>query len=353
MGAKVTVIVPVYNTEKYLHECVRSIADQTFRDLEILLIDDGSTDGSGELCDHFAQEDTRIRVIHKQNGGAASARNLGIDKATGEYVMFVDADDWLDTDAIEALVAYADANQTDVLRFTYIREFENKRLVKRNSFLMEQIYTGAKCQEVRRQILGLTGEEWKHPENMNFLASCGFNIYRRDLLVRSKERFVPLQELGSFNDGLFNFGVFYHVRRFAYMDQPFYHYRKTNETAATARYRKNYPQRQLGLFEILKNRILADGQWDYFSEAYYNRIVHATMEIAFNAMRNRAPFAEKYREIRDVLHHPVFREAYKTFCLTPLGWKWKIYFFFIKHSMTLPTYLMTAIILKLKNRGTL
>lgn len=95
MNPKISVIVPVYKAEKYLHRCVDSILAQTFTDFEVLLIDDGSPDRSGEICDEYAQKDTRVRVFHKENGGVSSARNLGLDNARGEWISFIDADDYL------------------------------------------------------------------------------------------------------------------------------------------------------------------------------------------------------------------------------------------------------------------
>lgn len=93
---KISVIVPVYNVEKYLRRCIDSILAQTFTDFELLLIDDGSKDNSRDLCDGYAMKDERVRVFHKKNGGVSSARNLGLDNAKGEWVSFVDADDYLD-----------------------------------------------------------------------------------------------------------------------------------------------------------------------------------------------------------------------------------------------------------------
>ena len=353
MRNKVSVVVPVYNTKLYLEDCVSSLTGQTFQNIEILLVDDGSTDGTGELCDRLAQNDERIRVIHKTNGGAATARNMGIDVANGEYVMFLDSDDWLSEDAIEYLVRCADEHQTDVVRFTYVREFSDKQLVKRNTFLEERVYSGAECENIRRQILGLTGRELAHPESMNFLASCGFNMYRTDLLRSSGARFIPIQKIGSFVDGLFNFQVFKDVKQFAYVDKAYYHYRKTNETAATARYRRNYVNKQLVLFEMLNKQIDAEGRTEFFREAFNSRLVYSTMEIAFNTMRNKASFRERYQEINHVLHHEQFTQAYRAFSLKNLDLKWKVYFGFIKYSMALPTYLMTALMLKIKNRGVL
>lgn len=100
----ISVIVPVYNVEKYLDECVRSIMNQTHRNLEIILVDDGSTDGSGAMCDAFAREDPRIRVVHKTNGGASSARNEGLAIATGQYYGFVDSDDYIMPDMYERML---------------------------------------------------------------------------------------------------------------------------------------------------------------------------------------------------------------------------------------------------------
>ena len=94
----ISVIIPVYNVESYLKRCVDSVRQQTYIDLEIILVDDGSTDDSGKLCDNLAAEDNRIRVIHKENGGASSARNTGIDNAKGEYIGFVDSDDIVSED---------------------------------------------------------------------------------------------------------------------------------------------------------------------------------------------------------------------------------------------------------------
>ena len=352
MICKVTVVIPVYNTKKYLEECVLSVIEQTYHNIEILLVDDGSTDGSDLLCDLLANTDERIRVIHKDNGGAASARNIGIDEALGEYIMFLDSDDWLDVNAIEVLVNKADSEGIDIVRFNYIREFKEKRLAKKNTFLKETLYTGAECAILCRQTLGLVGEELKHPENMNFLASCGFSLYRTKLLRASNVRFVPIKEIGSFVDGFFNFCVSFQIQKFAFIDRPFYHYRKTNEGAATACYRKEYLQRQLLLFGKLKEKIDIEQKWEELSDAFYSRISISTMEICFNAMRNREGFLSRYREIRNVLKHSMFKESYRSLDISFMQLKWRIYFFFIKHSMTFPVYVMTKIILLLKERGT-
>lgn len=115
MEAKISVIVPVYNAERYLERCVTSIVNQTYQNIEIILVDDGSRDRSGEMCDLFAEKDQRIKVIHKENGGASTARNIGLDICLGEYVTFVDSDDWLDIHMYENLMELMENMDGDIV----------------------------------------------------------------------------------------------------------------------------------------------------------------------------------------------------------------------------------------------
>lgn len=117
-----SVIVPIYNMELYLEQCIESIINQTYRNLEIILVDDGSTDNSGAICDRYAAADKRIKVIHKENGGRVSARNEGVKAATAEYVAFVDADDWLESDAYEELMKIICDNDCDAILTGYVRD---------------------------------------------------------------------------------------------------------------------------------------------------------------------------------------------------------------------------------------
>lgn len=115
MGRKLSVIVPVYNVEQYLSRCVDSILGQSFSDLEVILVNDGSRDGSGGICDSYARRDPRVRVIHKENGGLSSARNAGIDAAEGEYLAFVDSDDWIEQDCYETMLALTEKYGADLV----------------------------------------------------------------------------------------------------------------------------------------------------------------------------------------------------------------------------------------------
>jgi glycosyltransferase involved in cell wall biosynthesis len=149
----ISIIIPVYNVEKYLKECVDSVRKQTYKNLEIILIDDGSKDNSGKLCDELAKEDNRIKVIHKENGGLSDARNVGIENATGEYIQFIDSDDFVEKDMIEilhndicqekadvsmcSLYLYKDGEKTTDA--SYKREIFNKEQVLKEILLDERV----------------------------------------------------------------------------------------------------------------------------------------------------------------------------------------------------------------------
>ena len=116
---KVSVILPIYNVEKYLKNCIESLTNQTYENLEIILVDDGSTDNSGKICDEIAKSDERVMVIHKQNGGLAAARNTGYLETTGKYLMYVDSDDIVKKDVVENCVEAIEKENSDVVIFGY------------------------------------------------------------------------------------------------------------------------------------------------------------------------------------------------------------------------------------------
>lgn len=146
-NAKVSVIVPVYNVEAYLRRCLDSIAAQTFRDWECILVDDGSSDASGAICDEYAANDSRFTVLHQANGGAAAARNAGLDAAIGEWVLFVDADDWIEPILLETALKLAEENDVDLVQwnmafFTDIKEMGQgeKRVAGEFNFILQPTY---------------------------------------------------------------------------------------------------------------------------------------------------------------------------------------------------------------------
>ena len=170
----VSVIVPVYNVEKYLARCIQSVCGQSYQGLEIILVDDGSKDKSGVICDEYAEEDFRIVVIHKENGGLSDARNRGIESATGEYVLFLDGDDyWDDRKALERLVTRIRSSKADVLNFSYKKYYEDTK--ESVPYFLGIEAMPAQCQNKKEQLDYLTAHHL-------YIASACNKMIRRGLL---------------------------------------------------------------------------------------------------------------------------------------------------------------------------
>ena len=157
-----SVIVPIYNVEKYLSRCIDSVLSQTFADFELILVDDGSPDNCPEICDKYAQKDHRIKVVHKENAGLGMARNLGVEVATGDFICFIDSDDFIEEECLNAMYSAAEENKVDLVICDYYKYFENGQkdhiaiipfFEKNNSKCSVTSMPGAVCKLVKKNIV--------------------------------------------------------------------------------------------------------------------------------------------------------------------------------------------------------
>lgn len=139
---RLSIIVPVYKVEKYIHKCVDSILNQTFTDFELILVDDGSPDNCGRICDEYAEKDSRVRVIHKKNGGVSDARNVGVVESKGEYISFVDPDDWIKLEAFELIFDFIDKEELDICIFD-VCEVRKDRQKDGKLFSQDTLFAGS------------------------------------------------------------------------------------------------------------------------------------------------------------------------------------------------------------------
>ena len=214
----VSVIVPVYNVEKYLERCIRSLQGQTLEAIEILLIDDGSKDGSGRLCDAFAKEDARIRVLHKGNEGQGLARNDGLDIARGTFVLFIDSDDYIEPDTCQRLSDVMKERDADLCCFGYRIETPEGKLFYQ-ALLTEQCYEGEKVRE--QFALHFFGDD-PQDDKLRGVSAC-MTMFRRSLITEHHIRFRSEREFLS-EDTLFNLDFCLYAKRALVLPAWFYHY---------------------------------------------------------------------------------------------------------------------------------
>ena len=217
-----SVIVPVYNVEKYLGECVDSIISQSCGDFELILVDDGSKDTSGAICDDYVARDSRIRVVHKENGGQSSARNAGIDAANGEFAVFLDSDDLIcDKDFFADIKKAADTS-TDIVAFRYCKYYDDKRIDECGISL-----AGIECEDRLQLLHELVRRD-------AFFCSCWSKCTRMSIL---KENNIKFDEKLSCEDMDWYFNVVSKAKSFKIIDKPYVYYRQ-RENSITATFKK-------------------------------------------------------------------------------------------------------------------
>ncbi len=204
MRPKVSVIVPVYNVEEYLPKCLDSIINGTFKDIEIIVVNDGSTDGSSKILEDYKKKDKRIVVINKENGGLGSARNKGLEKASGEYISFIDSDDWIDKDMLEKMYDKAIREKLDIIVCSYKNIYCNK----------EEIYT------IPDKIINDTMQHKNSRIFNTFSAWC--KIYKRDFVLQNKVKFV--EEKIWYEDFPFSVKLLSMTSKIGIINEPFYNY---------------------------------------------------------------------------------------------------------------------------------
>ena len=227
---RLSYIVPVYKVEKYIRQCVDSILAQTLEESEIILVDDCSPDNCPSVCDEYAERyPDKIKVIHKENGGLASARNAGMDIAQGEYIFFVDSDDFLSGDRVKELYAKAKELDADILHSTYktVDEEGNEIYDSINSFTLEKIYTH---EEMEYEIC--------FSNKKSRVIFVWRNLYRREFIEKHHIRFV--EKLKMIEDGPFDTLAFLKAERFVAVNIPVYRYRYRDDSLQRIKYKKDY-----------------------------------------------------------------------------------------------------------------
>lgn len=214
----ISVIVPVYNVEKYLERCVKSIAAQTYKDLEILLIDDGSTDKSGKMCDDFQQTDSRIKAFHKQNGGLSDARNYGIEHSAGEFISFVDSDDYIDEKMLETLHRLITEHDADLAVCSAMDVFEGKEVTQ--------------VKEIKEFNLNKV-ESYKYMLRGDGIPSACNKLYKRQTVGDIR---FPVGKL--YEDGFFTPQILKKVEKTAVTSKPMYYYFRRADSITTKPFRK-------------------------------------------------------------------------------------------------------------------
>lgn len=295
MKPDVSIIVPIYNTEKYLEKCLDSLIHQTFQNIEIIIVDDGSPDHSSNIYEKYRQSDSRIKVIQKLNTGLSDSRNTGLSYATGNYLLFVDSDDYIDFNLIEKLYPLAKENNADVLLFGYYLDRVDTMgsLIDSTAVTCEQ---GVFCGETLSNIL---------PDDslLNLMGYAWNKLYKREFIVShniSFEKGINLVE-----DILFNAEALSKLTVFVISNQPYYHYMNRMAPTLVNRFYSNSYE-LLVKSTLSREKILRSWHLDnslcnkLVAKAHMNGIKFCLSNLFF--IENPLSLIYKYRQVKSMLH---------------------------------------------------
>ncbi|AVK60727.1 glycosyltransferase family 2 protein [Lactobacillus sp. CBA3605] len=321
---KISVIIPIYNVQEYLKRCVNTLVNQTYQDIEIILVDDGSTDNSGDICDHLKTQDTRIIVIHKKNGGLSDARNTGIEGSIGDYIFFLDPDDWLDTDYFEKCIDVIRRANVDLLFTPYIREYKNKPMIN-DLFKTKSIHfnkTEVKIHLLRR-LFGEYGNELKCPASIDDLSTAWGKFYKASICKNIK--FVDTKLIGT-EDSWFNINYINKITNAQYFGGAYYHYFKQNNDSLVTKYNSNLFNGRKRLYVLMQNYINTNRFDATYSRALNNRIVVELLSLMRNIENSNLSFHSKIKAMNGVLKDGIYRQAFAEFDFSLLPIKWSLFY---------------------------
>ncbi|WP_234340175.1 glycosyltransferase family 2 protein [Gorillibacterium timonense] len=347
-----SIIVPVYNMEQYLERSLDSLLGQTLKNVEILAVNDGSTDASLAILRQKASGDARLRVIDRKNGGVSAARNAGLNEASGAYIGFVDPDDWVDPGMFEALYRTAVEERADIVMCSYIREFGDHAKEKEFSLADRTVYRDEEVTDgLLRRLVGPVGAETGNPELLDAWGTVWNKLYRAELIREAEAEFTDLRLIGSNEDTLFNLQVIHEARSFVFLHTPYYHYWRVNAGSLTSGYNPRLLHQFLQLYGQMEQFLTDRNLSGPFRKALDNRIALSTLGLGLNILSadNPAPAPEKLRLLQELLDHERFRSALSRF--SPEGPPvWRIFYWCAKLRFAAGFYVLLSAADRMRRR---
>ncbi|MBQ7096661.1 MAG: glycosyltransferase [Clostridia bacterium] len=348
---KVSIIVPVYNVEKYLERCINSLRNQTLEDIEIILVDDSSTDSSLALCERAAESDSRIRVIHKMNEGAGKARNTALEIATGEYIGFVDSDDFVESDMFETLYEKAKKYGSDLVMsgvlFVDGNMFSSEGECVRKTYFENDTHFET-AESLKNLRMGIVGAMPGDAEDSKYGMSIWKNLFRHEVIKKNNILFESEREMLS-EDALFMIDYISCIKKATGIDGAFYNYCR-NEDSISKSYKKDRFEKSQVFVSEVEKRFEKDIEPKIY-RIYIYRFWQAmcrvlcSQEIMF-AAENGIKFADLKKRLKAVCTHSLTVSALKSYPIGTLPLKQRVFAYAMKYKL----YFLLKILVGLRSR---
>lgn len=312
MEALISVIVPVYNVKAYLPQCVSTLTMQSYKKIEIILVDDGSTDGSGQLCEELSRSDERIKVVHKKNAGLGMARNTGLDVAQGDYVMFVDSDDFVSPHMVERLYEQVTSRGADTSYCGYNEYFDDIHIVEKPAAFDHKVFYGDSI--IKDVLLNMVASEPTVAEEIPLSVSVWHALYSMRIINEHDIRFPSERQYIS-EDIVFDIAYLQHARCVSYIDDCLYYYRQARAGSLTQRYDPDGLTKQKVLFRKIMDdlgRILPTEQYELRVQRMFLGRVRYCITLAVNYKKTHADFP-LYRTVKSMVDDEMVRKVISSY----------------------------------------
>lgn len=308
---KISIVVPVYNVQKYIEQCLESLVNQTLKDIEIIIVDDGSPDESYKIYESYAKKDSRIKVIKKKNAGVSEARNTGIIHANADLVMFVDSDDWMELNGCEVLyyeyiktgadLVVADAYTVTKGKKHQNRVFDEAFITEDRNFLEEYAKACIGYGYNPRPAL-----KW----NISGLGSPWNKLYSLKIIKENKLHFDSYVK-GIYDDNLFFLHYLAHIKKMSYISVPVYDYRIVSQSL-TQSYKADTLDISRCIFRRIKEYIDEYGDWDKFQKPFYNYVIRrfsAELGVYYFSANRKKAYKETLKELKEMMDTEPYKSA--------------------------------------------
>lgn len=327
MKPKVSIVIPIYKVpEKYMRKCIESLQKQSLQNIEIILVDDGSPDECGRICDSYKEQDSRIVVIHKENGGLAAARNTGVEVARGEWITFVDGDDWIDSVACEEAMTAGEEKQVDIVCWGYAKDYKNKSWNYEYSkyFQNGKVYKGTECAYFQEMALNFDSH----------ISTAYAKLIRRDFLIKNS-----ISHDGNLRQGWegieFCVRLFGAANRILFLEEWWYHYTYNLQSISNVRGEKNNAY-VLGCIDKIANEIREYPNKDELKKWLNNRIMYLVVATAVSGYfnpTNQENYNIRKEQFNKFLSTPIIKKAFYEYENRTLSIQRKIVIFCAKHRL--------------------
>lgn len=341
---KISVIIPVYKVENYIEKCIDSVINQSYKNLEIILVNDGSPDNCANICNNYKLKDSRVKVIHKNNEGLGYARNTGLEVMTGDYVIFIDSDDYVDIKMVETLYNKLIDDQLDTVFCGLNKVFNDGKIIK-----VEPYYKGVNFYDeevVERVLLEMIGSKAEVREDSLLYMSVWHAIYSTKIIHENNIKFPSEREFMS-EDISFHIDYLRYAKRVSYINNCLYYYRENN-TSLSRSYIPNRFERQKKLYyqidDKLKVFLLEESYQERLQRYFLGNVRGRIIDIVFNEKEN------KLYNIKFVINDDLVKTTLATYPYKKNPIRHRIFNFLIKNQHSRILWMITFVQISLKRK---